>query len=75
MPVVTGRDGKTYPAWRLSRADRVRAIRLAHSLCHGDRLSVRAAQEQTARSGVRRSRGAIANDLARFTCEVCKDWP
>ncbi len=72
---MTGRDGKTYPRRRLTRAERARLIIDAHRLVHGDRLSVRAAQEVLAASGVRRSRGAIAADLARFTCDICRDWP
>ena len=72
--VRRGRDGKVYPAAPLTRQERGRAIRLSHQLVHGDGLSIRAAQKVMAESyGLRRSRGAIAADLADFECPRCAD--
>lgn len=75
VPTVTGVNGRVYPARRLTRAERARVIVLAHELVHAGHLSVRAAQAVMAAEGIRRSRGAITNDLARYTCPVCADWP
>jgi hypothetical protein len=66
--VRRGRDGKLYPAAPLTRTERGRARWLAHQLVHSDGLSIRAAQARMAEAGLRRSRGAIAADLAGYEC-------
>ena len=72
MTVRTGRDGKSYPAARLTPEQRDRAADAAHYLVCGQGLSIRAAQQAMAgRYGIRRSRGAIAADLTRFECDAC----
>ena len=69
-----GRDGKLYPAAQLTRTERGRARWLAHQLVHSDGLSIRAAQAAMAQThGLRRSRGAIAADLAGYECPRCAD--
>lgn len=71
MTVRTGRDGKSYPATPLSRAERNRARWTAHRLVCRDGLSIRAAQQAMAEAGLRRSTGIIASDLANFRCPDC----
>ena len=71
---VKGTDGKLYNSSPLTTAERSRAIRLAHQLCHGDGWSIRAARRIMAvRHGVFRSAGAIAADLANYVCPRCDD--
>ena len=71
---VTGTDGKSYRSTRLTTAERARAIRLAHTLCHEQGWSIRAARRIMAgRHGVFRSTGAVAADLANFVCPRCDD--
>jgi hypothetical protein len=72
--VRRGLDGKLYPAAPLTRTERGRARWLAHQLVHSDGLSIRAAQASMAQTyGLRRSRGAIAADLAGYECPRCAD--
>ena len=72
--VRRGRDGKLYPAAPLTRTERGRARWLAHQLVHADGLSIRAAQAAMVQThGLRRSRGAIAADLAGYECPRCAD--
>jgi hypothetical protein len=67
-----GLDGKSYSAAPLTSDQRDRAINATHFLICGQGLSIRAAQALMAeRYGIRRSRGAIAADLARFECDAC----
>ena len=74
--LVTGRDGKTYPARKLPRAELNRIRWLSHNLCHRDGLSQREAQRVMRESyGIRRSSGAIAADLVRFECPSCRELP
>jgi hypothetical protein len=69
-----GRDGKLYPAAKLSRQERGAAIRLAHALVHGQHLSIRAAQKVMAESfGMKRSTGTIRADLDGYVCSLCDD--
>jgi hypothetical protein len=76
VDTVRGKDGRTYPARTATRAERARAIVLAHNLCHRDRMSIRLAQQVMLSSyGCRRSVGAIARDLQMYTCPKCEDRP
>ena len=70
IQVRRGRDGKLYPAgWVLPEADRERAMALACTLVHRDRMSIRQAQETMLNGyAVRRSIGAIHRDLHRCGC-------
>jgi hypothetical protein len=69
-----GRDGKLYPARPLARQERSAAIDLSYRLVCELGISVRAAQKAMAgEHGLRRSRGAIAADLANFECDLCAD--
>ena len=68
-----GRDGRKYPARALTRQERGAAIRAVHRLVCERGLSIRAAQAQMTEEGTRRSRGAIAADLANFECPRCAD--
>ena len=63
-----GRDGRHYPAQALTRQERGDAIRLSHKLVCEQRMSIRAAQQAMAESGIRRSRGTIAADVADYEC-------
>lgn len=69
----TGRDGRQYLAAPLTSQERSAAIRLAHRLVCVQGLSIRAAQAQMAEDGIRRSRGALAADLANYECARCTD--
>lgn len=73
MPALrTGRDGRRYRATQPAPEERVRARRLVHQLVCAGGLSIRAAQAQMAEEhGVRRSRGALWEDLAYFECPRC----
>lgn len=71
--VRTGLDGKRRTARALTPQERSRAVRAAHQLVCGQRLSIRAAQARMAEAGMRRSVGAIASDLRRFVCDRCDD--
>jgi hypothetical protein len=68
------RDGKIYPlGGSLPPADRGRAIRLVHALCHRDHLSIREAQRVMAdQYAIRRSIGILHRDLAAYACPVCE---
>lgn len=71
---VKGTDGKLYRVTPLTTAERSRAIRLAHNLCHEQGCSIRAARRIMAeRHGVFRSTGAVAADLANCVCPRCDD--
>ena len=68
----TGRDGRRYRASAPSPAERARARRLAHKLVCELGLSIRAAQAlMAAEHGVRRSRGAVWEDVAYYECPAC----
>lgn len=68
----TGRDGKRYRATRPAPEERIRARRLAHRLCCELGLSIRAAQARMAEEyDVRRSRGALWEDLTYYECPSC----
>jgi hypothetical protein len=72
--VRRGLDGKLYRSAPLTRQERGAAIRLSHRLVCAGHLSVRAAQRVMAEEhGIRRSRGAIASDIANYECPVCAD--
>jgi hypothetical protein len=67
--VTRGKDGKLYRPSQLSEPELRRVRGLAHALVHRDGLSVRAAQRVMLESyGVRRSIGAISQDLTRWSC-------
>jgi len=71
---IRGLDGRLYRATPLTREERSKAIRLAHQLVHGDRLSIRQAQRvMDEKHGLRRSVGSIAADLRGFVCPLCDD--
>jgi len=71
---VKGTDGRLYNSAPLTTAERSRAIRLAHQLCHGDGWSIRAARRIMAtRHGVFRSVGAISADLRDYECAACAE--
>jgi hypothetical protein len=68
------RNGKMYPAARLTREELGRAHRAAHFLVHDRGLSIRRAQQVMAEDyGIRRSVGIIARDLTDFVCPACDD--
>jgi hypothetical protein len=70
----TGRDGRHYRATRPAPEERVRARRLAHQLVCERGLSIRAAQAlMDEEHGVRRSRGAIWEDVAFYECPSCSN--
>jgi hypothetical protein len=75
IELVRGRDGKRYPAGLPRPPGEIVRIRwLEHRLAHRDGRSV--SQVQTillSQYGIRRSRGAIHNDLAGFSCPDCSD--
>lgn len=69
---VRGRDGRLYPASPLTREERNRARWLAHTLVHGQHLSIRAAQRVMAETyGVRRAVSTIHEDLTGYECPAC----
>ena len=75
MNVTQGHDGKLYPATR-KRDDLTRIIGLEHRLACREGLSRRQVQTRLFyRHGVRRSVGAISQDLARFECDDCAASP
>jgi hypothetical protein len=70
-----GRDGKWYPATRRP-ADLARIIGLEHALHCKEGLSRRKLQKRLAmRHGIRRSLGAISQDLSRYECDKCAVKP
>jgi hypothetical protein len=70
-----GRDGKLYPVSR-DRAELARIIGLEHALHCGEGLSRHKLQKRLLfRHGIRRSIGAISQDLARFECDKCAPAP
>jgi hypothetical protein len=77
---VTRADGKTYPQvsgfpGRPDPAGTLQAIKLAHTLCHSGRLTVRGTQAAMRAFGVRRSIGSVHHYLADYECGVCRGWP
>jgi hypothetical protein len=70
---ITGLDGKSYRSSPLTTAERARAIRMAHIICHEYGRSIRATRQIMAGYGVFRSTGAIAADLANYSCPRCDD--
>jgi hypothetical protein len=69
--VVRGTDSKLYPARQLPEAELARIRGLEHALHCRDGLSVRSVQRVLAESyAVRRSTGAISQDLTRFSCQL-----
>jgi hypothetical protein len=76
VEVTRGVNGKLWPARRLTHEQLNQRRWLAHNLVHRDHLSIRAAQRLMRDShGIRRSIGAIHNDLARFECPACAGRP
>ena len=70
-----GKDGKAYPATR-DRAELARIIGIEHALHCGEGLSRHKLQKRLAmRHGIRRSIGAISQDLARYECDKCAAKP
>ena len=70
---VKGTDGKSYRSTPLTTAERAAAIRMAHIICHQHGRSIRAARRIMADYDVIRSTGAIAADLANYSCPRCDD--
>jgi len=70
-----GKDGKWYPATRKpADLDRIRG--LVHSLHCKEGLSRRKTQKRLLfRHGIRRSIGAISQDLSRYECPECAVRP
>jgi hypothetical protein len=77
VEVTRGRDGKRYPAGGQLQREQLNRLRwLAHNLIHRDGMSIRQAQATMLESyGVRRSVGAICQDLHRFECPLCAGQP
>ena len=72
VELIRGKDGKRYPVARREPADRKRLATLTHHMRCDRRLSWALVQETLAAEfGVRRSVGAIANDLRGFRCPLC----
>jgi hypothetical protein len=70
-----GRDGKTYPATR-KPAELARIIGLEHALHCKEGLSRHKLQKRLLfRYGIRRSLGAISQDLSRYECPECAVRP
>jgi hypothetical protein len=75
IETVRGRDSKRYPAGLPRPREELNRLRwMAHHLVCRDGNSIRAAQAiMLASYGVRRSLGALHNDLRRFECPHCAD--
>ena len=71
--VVRGRDGKHYPAQRHSDAELDRIVALTQQSRCELGLSMRATVARLAESGIRRSVGAVARDLALYRCSRCRE--
>jgi len=70
-----GKDGKWYPVTR-KPADLARIIGLEHALHCKEGLSRHKLQKRLLmRHGIRRSLGAISQDLARYECDKCAPAP
>ncbi len=73
VETVRGKDSKRYPASLPRPREELNRLRwLAHHLVCRDGNSIRQAQAiMLASYGVRRSLGALHNDLHRFECPQC----
>jgi hypothetical protein len=70
-----GADGKTYPVTR-DRAELARTRGLVHALHCQEGLSRHAIQKRLLiRHGIRRSLGAVSQDLSRYECPECAPAP
>jgi hypothetical protein len=70
-----GRDGKWYPVSR-DRAELNKIIGIEHTLHCQEGLSRHKLQKRLlARYGIKRSIGAISQDLARYECSKCAPAP
>lgn len=68
---VRGLDGKTYPASRLSQADRAELAGFVHARCH-EGMSVRRIVAILGEGfGVRRSVGWVVGVLREWRCPAC----
>jgi hypothetical protein len=66
-----GRDGKVYPVTR-DPAELARLVGVEHALACKEGLSRRQVQRRLLyRHGIRRSVGAISQDLRKFECPQC----
>lgn len=75
MDTRPGKDGKLYPVTR-DRAELARIIGLVHTLHCQEGLSRHKLQKRLLfRHGIRRSIGAISQDLSRFECDQCAPAP
>lgn len=75
MNTRRGRDGKTYPATR-KPDDLARLVGIEHALACREGLSRRQVQRRMLfRHGIRRSLGAISQDLSRYECDKCAARP
>ena len=75
MNTRRGRDGKLYPTAR-DRAELARIIGLEHTLHCRKGLSRHVIQRRLlALHGIRRSIGAISQDLSRYECDRCAVRP
>jgi hypothetical protein len=71
MPYVTSVDGRQYPLFQLTAAERATMVEIVHRLTHEQQMSRQAVRAWLAERGVRRSYGAITSYLA----ERCPDCP
>jgi hypothetical protein len=75
VKTMRGRDGKVYPVTR-DRAELARIIGLEHALACREGLSRPMTQRRLLmRYGIRRSIGAISQDLRKFECPQCSAEP
>jgi hypothetical protein len=72
IPRVTGRDGKRYPIFRLTSAEREVLWGVIHQLRHEQQLTIAGIADWLAEHGVPRSHGSIARYLSEW-CEECPD--
>jgi hypothetical protein len=76
IELVSRRDGKRYPLKPPDHQQLNRIRWLEHNLVCRDGLTLRAAQKvMLEQYMVRRSLGAIHNDIQRFECPACEDQP
>jgi len=73
IELVRGRNGRLWPAGRPRPRSELNRLRwLAHELVCERGLTIRAAQRAMLdEHGVRRSVGAICQDVRRFECPAC----
>jgi hypothetical protein len=73
IPRVLGSDGKHYPIFQLSAAERDVLVEVVHRLRHEQGFSINAIQEWLAEHGVPRGRGTIQRYMTERQCQDCPE--